>query len=210
MLKNILMAAVAVFALVGTANAATYVIDLPSSAVASTGLSLPGNVAPAAAAVTGNAGEVTGSVANQYLAPTGVTGPYLYVGANSPTAASSATFTLNSQLFGFTWGSIDTYNTLKLTTSDLATYTFTGSDILALLSAFTLTPNGTAGGSNSGLQADVLFHAAGQKIISAVLTSQQAAFEIANMTSVPLPAAGLLFASGLAALGGVARRKSRA
>lgn len=214
MLKIISLAAVAIVSLAGAAEASTYVVALNpivlNSTVSIDSTPLQPNLALTSAVLTPLAGIETASVSGKYLAPENLNGaPYLYVGGGK---TASATFSLNSIVFGMTWGSIDTYNVLQLTTDTNQVYTINGGDLITVLQSNPALPNllirnGVQGGENTGYQADVLFQVLSGKIISAVLTSKTAAFEVANVSSIPLPPALLLFGSGLMALAGVARKK---
>jgi hypothetical protein len=222
MFRIALLAAVAFLALIGSANATTYVVTLnwdsaanvwAPSVSASTG-TLSNNVALSPTAHTGTWGITNTSVDSQYLAPVGITannGDYLYVGGGTN---ASATYDLSTKGFGLTWGSIDSYNmlTLNFAGKSRPAYEISGTALWTLLTPYVgdLTANGGSNGStNYGYQADVFFQTQTSDIKSAVLTSGTAAFEVANISTslVPLPSAALLFGSGLMGLAGFSKRK---
>lgn len=80
----------------------------------------------------------------------------------------------NTVNFGFTWGSIDAFNTLTVKDSRGVNYTITGSDILAQIG------NPPAGKQNT--QTDVSFSDAFGKIVSAQFGSTDNAFEAGNFS----------------------------
>jgi len=114
---------------------------------------------------------------------------YLAVVAN-PTPAGTATFTLGAHenLFGFTWGTIDSFNNLSITDSRGVIYNITGADILNAL--------GNPGGNT---QANVIFTDPFGNIVTAKLTSSGNSFETANFQEsvTPLPASLPLFLTAL-------------
>ncbi|MFA4995222.1 MAG: hypothetical protein WC521_07975 [Bdellovibrionales bacterium] len=211
MYKILLLAAIAVLSFGRAADASTYVITLDhgniwNSAVTVSNAALSGDIDLSSATLKGVSGVTTASVAGHHVAPTAANGgSYLYVegGMNS-----SATFSLSSNSFGFSWGSVDTYNDLKLKTAAGKTYVISGLDLAMIVGGFGF-PNLSG---NFSKEVDVLFQVAKGTFTQAVLTSHcRPAFEIANvstgLSSVPLPAALPLFASGIMALVGFAKRR---
>ncbi len=197
-----------------TSSAVTYASDATLSAYNSANIDL---LNTSSLTLTGGAQIVNppATVSGQYVQPSGS----IY-GSNGGSFVSvyggtSATFGIslsgNTTSFSFTWGTIDTYNTLTLTSSNGTVYTITGTELLNQM------PGYVPGTVNSGLQSDVDFiDTAGTSILSAELTSSQNSFEAANFgtadaPAVPLPASLPLF--GVALLGlvvfGSYRRQSQ-
>ncbi len=112
----------------------------------------------------------------------------------------TATFSLTEGVtqFSFLWGSIDSYNFVTVTNGSGDEYTISGADLIAN-SLLNIREGKTS-------RYFSLTDMAG--IVKVVLTSCKDAFEIARISAVPLPAAGLLF--GTALLGArLARRKAK-
>jgi hypothetical protein len=139
-----------------------------------------------------NAGVVVGSIPNIILKPSNISNatPYLAIFQNG-----SAQFTPSSSInqFGFTWGSIDVFNTVTI--SD-ATHTFsiTGSDLAAHIAV-----------SFGTTEKDVLFTDPFGPILSVLFSSSSNSFEVAHLfqgsnNTVPLPGSMILFMTGLVAL----------
>ena len=210
-MKRILtLAAAAFFGLSGVAHAALLDVSLGDGSTFtfsnSSGSLAPnvdlGSIPSSDLILDGNSQIVSGSVSGQYAQPTGgiFGGKYLAV-----LGGSSATFTnggggLGLSSFGFTWGSIDDYNTLTLTDSRGVSYTITGADILGAI----------AGSVTGTTQADVSFSDSFGNIVNAVLSSTSNSFEVANFeksSAVPLPPALPLFTMALMAIGFVAYRR---
>ena len=141
------------------------------------------------------------SVANLYAKPTGSIYANNYLAVEGIPTVGSATFTLSQNVFSFTWGTIDTYNSLVLTDARNVSYTITGADILAHI----------AGSVSGQTQADVVFTDPLANIVKAVLISTNNAFEAANFGQavVPLPPALWLFMAALVSLMVVAKRNKR-
>jgi len=182
-------------------NSFTYSSSATSSA-ANTVLSSPGNVTFNNDALLVSAPPY--SVTNQYQEPSVATlygGNYLAV-QGTQSNHGLATFTLNSGAdeFQFTWGTIDTYNTLTLTDSTGHTFTLTGTAILNQL-GIPLSQSG-AGGS----QTDIAFSDAFGNITKATFGTTQNSFEVANFyqgdpAPTPLPPSMVLFITALLGLG---------
>lgn len=104
-----------------------------------------------------------------------------------------------SQLFGFQWGSIDTYNTIEFFLSGVSQGSFTGADVVA-------SPVAANGFQGSNGSAYVTF--GGGKYDKVVFTSSQNSFEIDNVSLVPDTGTTLaLFGLGLSGLAILSRRK---
>lgn len=148
--------------------------------------------------VTGN--DKTGLF--QHIKPSGVGNNqhYLAVFGLSPYLPGHAIFTLGSGItqFGFNWGSIDAYNFLTVTNGANKIYTISGADLIAAVNA--INPGKTS-------RYFGLIDLAG--ITRIVLSSSWSAFEVADISVVPLPAALSLFGASLAGLIFVGRRKAK-
>jgi len=180
-----------------------------TSTPANTVLSSPGNVALNNDAVLVSSPPFT--VNNVYKEPAVASlfgGNYLAV---EGTAANPglATFTLNSgmNVFGFTWGTIDTYNTLVLTDSTGHTFTLSGTQILTQLGI----PLSLSGAD--GTQTDIEFKDTFGSIVSATFGTNKNSFEVANFNqgdpAVPLPPSAVLFITALLGLGFFAWRRQQ-
>jgi hypothetical protein len=174
----------------------TYTPNLPLFPASNAGLTL-----------TGDAHIIPGfvSINNIVTAPQGPLLQHDYLGViNNPGPSGTATFALGAgdNVFSFTWGTIDDYNSLVLKTSGGQTYTITGADILSHL----------AGGVAGSSQANIQFFDPTGSIISAKLQTTQNSFEAANFFEgndpVPLPASWLLFGTALLALTYFFRRQN--
>lgn len=122
------------------------------------------------------------------------------LGGNETPGFATLTLAPSRTLFGFTWGSIDGFNTLAITDSRAVTYTITGADIISQIGN---PPEGLA-----TTQTDVSFSSLFGDIVSVQFVSSQNSFEVGNLsdTATPIPASLLLFGSGLAGLFGISRR----
>ena len=142
------------------------------------------------------------SLTDYWAAPSGITGKdYLAVLGLTKNLnhedEGKTVFTLASgdDHLGFTWGTIDAYNTLTIVANGKK-YTITGTDILDALT------NPTAGTT----QVNVEITDPTGDIGKAIFTSTGNTFELGNITEfdtpapTPLPGTILLFGSGLAAL----------
>jgi hypothetical protein len=170
-------------------------IHLTSPAPASLSLSNAQIINPASSSA-GNYLDLMGNLFdNNYLAVFGTSGN-----------VGQATFTLaaNQNVFGFSWGSIDDYNTLTITDSRNVTYTLSGADILAHI--------GNPVPGNQASQTDVSFVDPFGSIVSVKLGSTQNAFEAGNFSSsaTPLPGSVVLFGTALMALAAFAYKRQQA
>ncbi len=208
-MKKLLTLTAAIALVTGTANAATtiYLGATSSDTSFSAGGTLTPNVdltslSPSQLTLTGNAFVVNPatSVAGQYSQPLfSLYGDNFLAVVNSPGPAGTAVYNLNpgQHVFGFTWGTVDSFNNLVLTATN-ATYALSGTDLVNNIPSLTTGPD----------QADVIFNDTAGTILSATFTSGGNSFEVANFESaVPLPAALPLFGSALVGAGALARRR---
>jgi len=158
-----------------------------------TTLAQPSQLALSNAAIINPASSASGL----YAQPNGTLFGNNYLAVFGSPVGGTATFTLASgqHEFGFTWGTVDTYNTLVLTDSRNVQYTITGSDVIARI-------GGLSGADST--QADVVFNDPLGTIVTAELFSSSNSFEVGNFSSlqsaVPLPASAGLFMVALAGL----------
>jgi hypothetical protein len=216
MKKILALAAVAFFGLSGAAHAAFENISIGSTDgsyvfVANSNTITPDvnlNTALTSGSLTLNAFSQllpAGTSINNYAtSPAGATGSYLAVHGFFGFVTGVATFTLapDQHSFGFTWGSIDTFNTLTITDSRGYTFTITGTDLLNAI-----------GGTASSSQSVVDITDGYGTITKAVFSSTgHNAFEAANFYegTVPLPAALPMFGAALLGLAFFARRARQA
>jgi hypothetical protein len=217
MKKFLSMAAIAAFGLLGlpgVAHASYEDISLTSTdgvfSFASSSNSLSPNVNLTTAEGSGqlvlNANSAIYTSSNSTAtAPTGTLfgGNFLAVMGDTGEGMSTFTMSPGQSGFGFTWGTIDDYNTLTITDSRGYTFTITGSELLSAIS-----------GVDHTTQSDVEISDAFGTITSAVLTSTQNSFEVANFSqtasAVPLPAALPLFGAAVLGLGLIAYRRRQA
>ena len=204
MKKILSLAAVALLAFSGASHAATLDVFLGASpSYSNVGTTFSPNVPlPSPLLTLDNNAQVLpqgATLANYYSPLVGVSGNYLAVLGLNPALNSVdqgfATFHLNGNydIFGLTWGTIDSYN--LLTIKD-ATHTFiiTGADILTHL-AGTVIPGQT--------QANVQFIDPFGPIITAQLSSTNNTFEAGAFiasNNTPLPAALPMFGAALIGL----------
>ena len=144
------------------------------------------------------------TVSNFYIRPSGSIYGNSFLSVYGLPDAGQATFTNlpGQNLLGFTWGTIDDYNTLVITDTRNVQYTITGSTVLAFI----------VGSINHTTQSDVIFNDAYADIKTAVFKSTNNSFEVANLqdpspNAVPLPPSLSLFA--IAILGLVAAAYKR-
>ena len=141
---------------------------------------------------------VTGATGDHAI-PFGIskTSPYVsvYTGGDA-----IFTFTEPVSAVSFDWGSIDTYNTLLVTTTKGQTLTITGSELTS--------DNGNQGSGGSDF---IKITSALGDIQKLTLESNGIAFEAGNfaVSAVPLPAALPMFGLTLAGIGAMARRRAR-
>jgi hypothetical protein len=173
---------------------------------------------PGTTPTTINGGIVgPGTTVNAYAQPLGSTGQYFSAG---PSTSTPGTVLLGSvgtlYSLSFIWGSIDAYNTLTFT--DAAgnplvgsQYTYTGSQIAALIPAFAQ-GNQTANDQNPIVT--FLFTGLDQTLVGGFqMSSTQNAFEIDNIAvnAVPEPGTWAMMLLGFGAIGfAIRRRKSSA
>jgi VCBS repeat-containing protein len=131
----------------------------------------------AAFSSSGNAGIVDGSSgasAAPFIGPPPGqtdTGNYLSIGAGG---SETITFTQEQDAFGLYWGSVDPYNTLAFYNGSVLVASYTGSDILPLLSD----------GSASSFQSNGYVEFANlPQFNEVVLASSANAFEVTNISS---------------------------
>jgi hypothetical protein len=149
---------------------------------------------PGADVIVGSVLEgVVGSSSGVYLSPynDNVT-PYTSVGADS-----SATYILGGirSVLNLVWGSPDTYNYIDFWLGGVLVETVQGAGSGANLA----NPYASISAINGGTFDTVVFRSNGQN-----------AFEFGSLSSVPLPAGGLLLLGALGGLGALRRRKKAA
>lgn len=216
--KSFVLTAVAAVSFSGVANAATIDVLLGNTPGATSfSYNVAGSISPnvklteSPIVTLGPASAIFSagtSIGGLTLSPTGSIfgGSYL-----SMFGWGSTSFNLSSNgtTFGFTWGSINSYNSLKLTDSRGVNYVISGSDI------FNQAPLGSPVNLT---QADVSISNPFGNIVFAQLLSGDNTFEAANFSTsvapinppssvVPLPGAVVLFGLGLAGLGGMSFRR---
>ena len=210
MTKFLSVAALAFFGLGGVAQAVTIDIDLGPTAndltYTSGGTLQPDvNLDSSGLVLNHNAFIVSPptTIVDIYVQPTGplFDNNYLAVLGIPDTGMATYTQLINQHVIGFTWGTIDTYNTLVLKDSRNVSYTITGANILSHL------VNPVPGTT----QADVIFTDELFAIKTAIFTSSGNSFEVANLQdptnlTTPLPATLPFFASALLALFFIGRR----
>ncbi len=168
---------------------------------------------PSGTPVTSGGAILTGSGATA-AQPFGSTGNYYAAG---PTAGSPGTIFLNTlgdiATISFIWGSIDDYNTLAFTDAAGnplgAGFTFTGSDIAALIPALA---NGNRSSANTNPLVTFTFTGADLGLVGGMqLSSTRNAFEIDDIAvnGVPEPATWAMMLLGFGALGFAMRRNRR-
>lgn len=136
--------------------------------------------------------------------PTGTLYANSYIAVQGPNGSSTFTIAPAQNTFGFTWGTIDNYNTLTLTDSRNVVYTITGDNLI----------NNILGSVGHVTQTDVTFTDLLGTLVSAVFSSTQNAFEVANfgttvvpVGNVPLPASLPLYLAAIVGLALYARSK---
>jgi hypothetical protein len=136
-----------------------------------------------------------------YASPTGSLfgGSYLAVLGSPSTGVANFTLGNSTNTFGFTWGTVDSYNSLVLSDSRGVTYTITGADLINNLSL----------GNNA--QEDVVVTDPLGTFLTAQLISTSNSFEAGNFSesqsSVPLPSSVTFFMMALAGLYFVYRKQ---
>ena len=156
------------------------------------------------ASIGPNAFVFSGSVSGQAARPAfGSTGNY----ATVQTGGSYSVSFGPTSAFSFALGSLDTYNTLRLTYADSSFQDYIGGQIINDLSF----PSGNqiSGETNGVITYRVT---SGPKLTGATFTSSQNSFEFDNLASgaVPEPAAWAMMLGGFGLAGTAMRRRRRA
>ncbi len=153
------------------------------------------------------AGSGTTKNHHAYTKPDGIASDELYLAifgknAKGNGTQGSAVFSLaeGTANFSFLWGSIDVTNFVTVLNGDNKTYTISGWDVLKALGYSN--PDSVSGIISQYFS---LTDLAGIK--SVLLSTCYDAFEVARISTVPLPASVLLFGSALAGLGLIRRKK---
>ncbi len=191
---SLFVAALIFFGAASAAQAATYDSLTLSKTV------VPGNVDLADVTLVSNSAIVSADLANQHVLPFSSAKSDKYLAVH---AKGLAIYTLSSpnSTVSFNWGTIDTYNWITIKRTDGTTYNVTGTDILNLASSLGL---GLTGGKSNIYV--TLLDKAGIAAISFVDGASNA-FEISDISVVPLPAALGLFSAALVGAAALRRRK---
>jgi len=216
LLKAAGVAAIASFAIAGSANAVTFSTANGPYPGTPVGHAVQHDFELGDAPVlSGDYDIVQGSLSNVYQAPLGDPTRYLVVPGDG-SSSGTATLNLTSFLTGlytdslsFYWGSVDTYNKLEvLSRTGVVMATFDGSDLGSI-----------AFGSGTNPNANVLFtlnFAGSERADFGQLrfTSSQKAFEIDHITlgtsAVPEPATWAMMITGFGLAGAAIRRRRTA
>lgn len=207
-MRKLLLCSVALAGFAGgsVAQAAVVVTTTPGAAVYvgpapqydfETGPTTPG--------ISGGAIVGPGTSPGSFAQPLGSTGKYYSVG---PSTSSPGTLTFANPTginwIDFIWGSVDTYNTLRVLRGD-------GSVIATILGSALPPANGNQAAANSNPIVRLTF--SGQDAFDfrkLELSSTENAFEVDNfrINAIPEPSTWALFILGFGALGFAMRRRS--
>lgn len=214
LLKAAAVAAVASFAVAGSANAVSW-SEIDGPYAAPFGHTVLHNFELGDAPVlSGDYAIVNGSLANVYQQPLGDNTTYLVVpgdGSNTGSATLDLTGPLTGKVtnsLSFYWGSVDTYNTLQvLSRTGALMLEVKGSDIAAAYGS----------GTNPNANVNFLLTFSGSEKADfgkLVFTSTQKAFEIDNFSistsAVPEPATWAMMIAGFGLAGAAIRRRRNA
>lgn len=199
--KALTLAATLVAGTALSASAATvtsvFATNATLNAAKATSLSMPGGATWSTPVTT-----ETGTLANAYKSPfADNTTAFYAVGTGLPGATVSPvtlSFASSRNSFGFLWGSPDSYNSLEFYDGATLVATVVGADLVPppKSQAYFVTV--------SGLSFDSV------KFIDNLGTktsTDEAAFEFANISSVPVPAAGFLMLTAFGGFAALRRRK---
>jgi hypothetical protein len=185
MFKKIILTVAAVVCFASNAHAITVDVSLgdfsKSAYTYSTGGTVIGNIPlPDKGALSLSDARIFSGTGRGSNAPQGTLLDNRYINVYS---GGSATFNLptNGDLFGLSWGSIDLYNTLRLTDARGVTYTITGSEIGHYLSHIS---------SSDPAQLNVIVTDPFADIVKVQLLSSGNSFEAGNFMQSAVPLSG--------------------
>lgn len=197
-------------AFAGVAHAETIVdFNLQTATTAGdAGSATHSNTAPAGSATinpTPSAFNISSGTVLAETAPNSTSGvnlsPLIAPGASYVALLAGTTASVNvngATSFGFVWGSIDTYNSVKVTDVNGTSYTLTGTELQTIVS-------GSFGAQTT--EAAVYFTDAVGIASVQFIDVNSNAFEIAAVSQTPLPPAVFLFGTALAGLTWFGRRR---
>jgi hypothetical protein len=209
--KLLLLAACAACSLAAPSRAATLDITLGSTLQYGSGLSLAPNIdlkTFSGLQLGSDSHVITPPVLfpHTFTVPSGPLFDNNFLVLNGGSSNTKISLAHGNDLFGFTWGSIDTDNIVVLTDSKHHTFTITGADILNHVA-------GLSGDDAADRQENVVFKDPFASIVSAVFETACDPFEMGNFGQgeAPVPASLAMFGAALLGFGllGNKRRKNR-